>query len=466
MREETDGLGKLLIQDDVYYGIQTERAKHNFAISGKTIEGFPKLIWSIAAIKKAAALAHRDIGVLEEEIASAILQASEEVMKGEMRSQFPIDVFQGGGGTSTNMNVNEVIANRANEILLGIKGYQRVHPNTHINMGQSTNDVIPSAMKIASYLYLQELLQSMETLEKVLEDKVNEFRDIVKIGRTCFQDAVPITLGQEFSGYLFFLRRQMREIDKVMSLCCQIPLGATAIGTGLGTHPGYLEKVYVYLFQITEIAVRKEENFFDSLQNGDTFLRLSFILKSIATGLSKMASDFRLLSSGPKAGFSEIVLPAVQPGSSIMPGKVNPVIPEMVNQVCYQVCGNDFAITMAVEGGELDLNTWEPLMMKCLDESFRLLTQSITLFANKCVNGIRANKDVCAKFAESSIALSTVISTIFGYETGQSVAKYANEKGILVKTAAIEMGILTPDEADKLLDPMVLTNPEKNNLIF
>ena len=461
MRKEVDSLGEIFLHDEVYYGIQTERARQNFAISGQTHNDIPFYIWSVAAIKKAAALANSDLGLLTKEIGISICQAADEIMAGKMNLEFSIDVFQGGGGTSTNMNVNEVIANRANEIITGNKGYEKVHPNTHVNMAQSTNDVIPSAMKITAYLNLQALKNSMKQLETALETKMSEFEDVVKLGRTCLQDALPMTLGQEFGGYLAFLRRQINKVQRISICCLELPLGATAIGTELSTAPGYLEKVYQRLRVVTGIPLTKEENFFDALQNSDLYLEISCVLKSLATGLSKMATDFRLLSSGPRAGLNEIELPAVQPGSSIMPGKINPVMPELLNQVCYQVCGNDVTITMAVEGGELDLNVWEPVIIKSLFESCRLLTNSIPLFAEKCVQGITANKEVCRGYAEFSIALTAVIAAVFGYETGSRVAKVAYHENISVKNAATQMGILSPDEAERLLDPVMLTNPKK-----
>ncbi len=461
MRKEKDALGELLLPDDAYYGVQTERAKRNFSISRQKISHYPKFLWCLTAIKKSAALANLKVGVLEKDIADAICIAADEIMDGKMESQFPVDIFQGGGETSANMNVNEVLANRANEILTGHKGYDRVHPNSHVNMGQSTNDVIPSAVKMACYLHLIELESTIVELKAVLRRKTREFKDVVMIARTCLQDAVPITLGQEFSGYLSFIRRQGQEIQKAADSCLDIPLGATAVGTGLGIFPGYTEAVYRYLPEISGISVRKEKNFFDGLQNGDVYVRVSAVLKSLATGLAKIAGDLRILSSGPRAGFGEIELPAAQPGSSIMPGKINPVIPEMIMQVCYQVCGHDLSITMAVEGGELDLNVWESLIMKCLFESCTLLKNSIRLFADRCIAGIKANRDICLAHAEASIALVTVLVPILGYQSAVDVAKKALSKGTSIKETAVEMGLLKTKEANELLNPMNLTNPEK-----
>lgn len=465
MRQEKDALGTLEL-GDVYYGIQTERARHNFSISDQTMENYPKLIWAVAAIKKAAALANLDIGALDKDSATAICIAADEIMRGHMESQFPINVYHGGGGTSLNMNVNEVLANRANEILTGRKGYDQVHPNTHVNMAQSTNDVIPSAIKIASFFYLKELLDSLDVIKKALSIKKEEFKEIVKIGRTCLQDAVPITLGQQFSGYHSFIERQIKEIEDVQSACLSVVIGATAVGTGIGAFPGYTEKVYSYLSQITEIPVVKEENFFDGLQNGDGYLKISSSLKCLATGLSKLASDLRLLSSGPRAGLAEITLPAVQPGSSIMPGKINPVIPEMVIQVCFEVYGNDQTITMAVDRGELELNVWEPIILKNLFESCTLLSNTINIFTEKCIEGIEANKEICKQQADASLSLSTVLASLFGYEIASDVAKEAYKRELTIKEITVEKGLLTKEEANTLLDPMTLTSLEVSSRVL
>lgn len=466
MRKERDSLGELFIPDDVYYGIQTTRALQNSGVLGVKISAFPKFIWSMAAIKKAAALANRDIGVLDNEIATAISRAADEVMSGKFDSQFPLDIFQGGGMTPANMNANEVIANRANELLTGKKGYDRVHPNTHVNKCQSTNDAMPAAVHIALHLYLQDLLSAFKPLEEVLQVKVAEFQDVVKLGRTCLQDAVPLTLGQEFSGYLSFVRRQKKKLSNVAGDCLELILGATAVGTGLGTYPGYLDKVYEHLNEITGIPFQKAENLFDGMQSCDLFIDVSSALTSLATGLSRIADTLRLLSSGPRAGLNEIQLPALQPGSSIMPGKINPVMPELVMHVCCQVRGNNHMVLMAVEDGEPDINVWESIFAKCLFESCQLLTNCMPMFAEKCLQGIQANREVCRKHAESSIALATVISSIYGYELGSKVAKTAYQQNKTVKEVAVEMDIFTPDEANELLDPMLLTDTGKCARLF
>lgn len=463
MRLERDALGELPVPDTAYYGVQTERARQNFAVSGHTVDELPVFIQSIAAIKKAAALANRDAGLLAEDVCQAICRAADEILRGDMRGEFPVDLFQGGGSTSTNMNVNEVIANRSNEILTGDRGAGRVHPNTHVNMGQSTNDVIPAAMALACYRYAEALKVSLKKLEVVLKRKAEEFRGVVKASRTCLQDAVPITLGQEFGAYHALVKRHADLLEQISPMGkLELPLGATASGTGLGAHPGYLAEVYRRLSDIANIEIAPRENLFDALQSADGYVRMSAYLKSLATGLGKFARDLRLMSSGPRAGLGEIVLPAVQPGSSIMPGKVNPVMPELINQICYQVVGNDAAVTMAAEGGELDLNVWEPVIIKNLTESFTILTEGIALFSSLCIERIEANAPVCLRYAEDTLANATVVSAIFGYEIGSKVAKAAHASGKSVKEAALELGVLTPEEADRLFDPLALADVKRS----
>ncbi|MBR4382402.1 MAG: aspartate ammonia-lyase, partial [Selenomonadaceae bacterium] len=324
MFKETDCLGELEVREDVYYGIQTERARNNFAISGATCDDLPEFIRAIAEVKKSAALANKNIGALDEKICNAICAAADEIISGKMAGNFPVDVFQGGGSTSTNMNVNEVIAKRANEILTGHKGYDAVHPNTHVNRGQSTNDVIPTAIEITCYRYAVDLKKSLEHLTAAIARKAEEFKTVVKTSRTCLQDAVPITLGQEFGGYESFLRRHINLLDELFfNKPLELTLGGTATGTGLSTFDGYMSEVFIQLEHVTGISVKQRENLFDGFQNGDDYIRISAYLKSLATGLGKIATDLRMMSSGPRCGLQEVFLPAVQPGSSIMPGKVN-----------------------------------------------------------------------------------------------------------------------------------------------
>ncbi len=465
-RLEKDSLGEMKIPVDAYYGIQTERARQNFSVSDETHYDAPHYIWAVACIKKAAARANLKCGVLDSKIAAAIETAADEVMSGRFSDQFPICVYQGGGGTSTNMNVNEVLANRANEILTGSKGYSSVHPNDHVNLGQSTNDVIPAAMKIACYMNLRNLQKKVATLYDSISVKSKEFAGIVKLGRTCLQDAVPIMLGQQFSGYSALFIRCNSQINGLSKQLLELPLGATAVGTALNTADGYIDAVYIELKDILQEDVCKEDNFFDGLQNADIYLDISTLLKKIGTGLSKFSTDLRLMSSGPRAGFNEINLPAVQPGSSIMPGKINPVMPELMNQLCYRICGNDTTIAMAVEGGEMDLNIWEPVLIKAISESTQLLSRGITLFIEKCINGITANETVCRSNAENSVALSAVIASLFDYDTGTKVAKTAFRENKTIKQVVIEMGLLSSADADKYLDPIVMTDPQAYRALF
>ena len=467
MFKESDCLGELEIHEDVYYGIQTERARNNFAVSSTTIDDLPEFICTIAQVKKAAALANHNVGALDAKICAAICAAADEIIAGKMRGNFPVDIFQGGGSTSTNMNVNEVIAKRANEILTGRKGYDVVHPNTHVNRGQSTNDVIPSAIELTCYRYAVDLRKALEHLDAALARKADEFKDVVKTSRTCLQDAVPITLGQEFSGYQSFTARHIRLLDELFfSKPLELTLGGTATGTGLGTFEGYMAEVYVQLREVTGIDVKQRENLFDGFQNGDDYLRTSGYLKSLATGLGKIAKDLRLMSSGSRCGLQEIFLPAVQPGSSIMPAKVNPVMPEFVNQICYQVCGDDVAITMAVEGGELDLNVWEPVIIKNLAEQFKLLTGGAIKFADLCIDGIKANVDKLRADAEATMANATVASTILGYVKGTDIARKAVAENKTVKQVVKELGLFPDAEVDKLFDTLMLTDWRQSQKFF
>lgn len=463
MRCEKDSIGEMYLPEDAYYGIQTERARQNFQVSGETIEQYPELIWCIAAIKKSAALSNQQIGVLENNIAKAIIQAATEVMSGKIQGQFPLDPFQGGGGTSINMNINEVIANRASEILGGRIGDSIVDPNTHVNMGQSTNDVIPSAVNMTCFLYIEKLLKTLSTIKNSLEKKVNEFSEDIALARTCLQDALPITRGQQFSGYLSFIERQIKELEKLKSTCLSIPLGATAVGTSLGAFPGYMEAVYQHLPIESGIPVEKKENFFDGLQNADGYLKISSTLKGLATGLSKMAKDFRLLSSGPRAGLQELVLPPVQAGSSIMPGKVNPVIPEMMIQVCYQVYGNDQTITMAADNGELDINVWAPIILKNLFQSFHLLTNAIEIFSEKCLDGIQLIRENTTEYAESSLSNATMLAALLGYKKATQIAELAFLENTTIVETVLKSKVLNELDVKQLLDPKLMTDYEKSS---
>lgn len=465
MRTEYDALGERQLDDQRYHGIQTQRAKENFSISGTTIADIQGFVASIATIKKAAALANQQIGVLGAEQAQAIAQAADEVVAVPLAEEFPLDIYQGGGGTSANMNVNEVLANRANELLTGHKGYDSVHPNTHVNMGQSTNDVIPAAMKMTAYQVLGELQQVLQQFADDLHEKELQFAEVVKIGRTCFQDALPITLGQQFSGYRSAFQRMVADVAEVRRHCLELPLAATAIGTEFGTFPGYKEALYLQLQQITDLPYQVEENLFDGLQNADLWIKVSAVTKAVALNLNKLAADLRVMSSGPRAGLSEIELPAVQPGSSIMPGKINPVMPEMAMQVYFRVLGNDVAITRACEG-ELDLNVWESLILNAVTESCQLLIGCLPLLSDKCIRGIVANTAKCRQDAESSLALSTVIATLFDYQTASDLAKQADQQQKTIKQVVIESELMSAEEAERYLDPLMMSDPQRFLQLF
>ncbi|MCX8997263.1 lyase family protein [Rhizobiaceae bacterium BDR2-2] len=448
-REETDALGARLLPADVAYGIQTARAVENFSISGRTIAGIEGFVPAIVTIKQAAARAHRRTGGLDAAIAGAIDWAASDYLCDPPAGDFPVDIYHGGGGTAANMNVNEVLANRASELLCGIRGPAPVHPNTHVNMGQSTNDVIPSAMKMAVGGQLATLRAALAELIEALRGREAAFADVVKLARTCLQDALPITLAQQFSGYRAAFERQAADLVALEAACLGLPLGATAVGTCFGASADYRGAVFEELSAITGKAYHAEDNLFDALQNADFWVRVSSGLKSVALTLSKFSADLRLMSSGPRAGLGEIELPAVQPGSSIMPGKVNPVLPEMMMQVAFRVIGNDATVTRAAEG-ELDLNVWESIILEAVSESVRLMARAIPLFAANCVAGIRANAERCLADASGSLALSTVLAALYDYPTASAVAKHAAEQGISVRDAAVAQGLMTVDEAQAL----------------
>ncbi|UCI32048.1 lyase family protein [Mesorhizobium sp. B4-1-4] len=457
-RIETDALGSRPIDNAHYYGIQTVRARENFSISGRTIADIPGFTESVIRIKQAAALANLAAGGLPKEIAEAIVAAGDHCLENFEQSEFCVDIYHGGGGTAANMNVNEVLANRANEALTGRKGYDRVHPNTDVNMAQSTNDVIPSAMKLAVHGLLTQLEGTVSGLIEALVVKEAEFAGVIKLSRTCFQDALPITLGQQLSGYRHGFQRALHELGIMRKKCLRLPLGATAVGTEFGALAGYKTRVYAELGRITGLALKPDENFFDGLQNADQWVSISGALKSLALSIAKMCADLRLMSSGPRAGFSEITLPAVQPGSSIMPGKINPVIPEMAIQVHFRVLGNDATVTRACEG-ELDLNVWESIILNAVTESIVLLDRTIPLLISKCIAGLTANEATCRDAAEGSLALSTAIAAIFDYPKAGSVARFAAQRGLRIKDAAVQMALLSWQEAEELFEVSLFADP-------
>ncbi|MCK8826884.1 aspartate ammonia-lyase [Natroniella acetigena] len=458
VRIEKDFIGEMEIDDDAYYGVQSMRAAENFRITCIPVN--KKLIKAIAMVKMAAAKANLSLGYLDRKKGKAIIQAATELMDGKFYEQIIVDEIQGGAGTSTNMNVNEVIANRALEILGHNKGdYEHVHPNTDVNMAQSTNDVIPTAIKIATIKEIEKLNESLTLLRQRFKEKEEEFDDVIKMGRTQLQDAVPIRLGQEFGAYRELIDRNVERIRQTLEEEKEINLGGTAVGTGLNADPEYIRLTVKELRKITGLNLKSAVNLIDATQNTDTFVEISGRLKTLATALSKIANDLRLLSSGPRSGLNEINLPAVQPGSSIMPGKVNPVMPEAVNQVAFQVLGNDQTISLAVEAGQLELNVMLPVVVFNLLQSIGMLTNTCELFAEKCIKGITANREVCEKSVEQSIGIITAINPHIGYTKASEIAKRALKEKKSVKEIALEEGILDEEKLSKILDPYEMTEP-------
>ena len=457
-REEADSIGNKTVPATAYYGIQSLRAAENFKITNLKIH--PRLVRALALVKKAAAISNRDIGLLVERKARAIIQACDEVAGGSLQEQFIVDAVQGGAGTSINMNMNEVLANRAIEILGGSKGdYQIVHPNNHVNMSQSTNDVLPTAIRIATIRMLEEVVDEVGRLEEALRNKSREFDDVIKMGRTQLQDAVPIRLGQEFSAYASAVSRDRERIAASIDDLAVINLGATAVGTGLNADLEYVNSVTEVLKKITGLSLQQSENMVDATQNVDALVGVSSVLKTAAVNLSKIASDLRLMSSGPRAGFNEIDLPAVQPGSSIMPGKVNPVIPEVVNQVAFQIIGNDQVISMAAEAGQLELNVMQPVLVYNLFQSIEMLENALETFIDNCIVGIKANRERCRELVDRSVGIITAINPHVGYETAARIVKRALEEERSVKDIILEEGILSAEELEKILNPYEMTEP-------
>ncbi len=459
-RTEHDLLGDRQVPVDRFYGIQTLRALENFEITRIPISHYPQFIEALACVKKAAALTNQQLGLLEPEICSAIVQACDEILAGQFQQEFVVDAIQGGAGTSTNMNANEVIANRANQILGGDLGtYDRVHPNNHVNMSQSTNDVYPTALRLALHMKLETLLTAMTALQGLFAEKGSEFADVIKMGRTQLQDAVPMTLGQEFDAYAVTIGEDVQRVMEAQALIREINMGATAIGTGLNAHPMYAALVTQKLRDLTGIPVSKAANLVEATQDTGAYVQLSGVLKRVATKLSKICNDLRLLSSGPRAGLGEINLPRMAPGSSIMPGKVNPIIPEVVNQVAYQVIGNDMAVTLAAEAGQLELNVMEPLIAYNLFFSIDMLWRACITLGERCVRGITANREVCRRNVENSIGLVTALNPVIGYEKASEIAKEALETGGSVYEIVLQKGYLSQEELEDMLKPENMTRP-------
>jgi len=463
-RIEKDFLGELKVPKAAYWGVQTQRAVENFPISG--IRFGRRFIYALGLIKFACAQTNVELGLLDSKLGKAIEKAAQEVMDGKLDDQFPLDVFQTGSGTSTNMNANEVIANRANEILgtaLGEKG--TVHPNDHVNMGQSSNDVIPTAIHVAALLAIdRDLLPALRELEDSLAKKAKEFDPIVKAGRTHLMDATPIRLGQEFSGYESQVDHGIRRVSATRGALAELAIGGTAVGTGINAHPDLPGRVVEKISTATETKFRVAENHFEAQGAQDALVETSGTICTVAVSMMKIANDLRWLASGPHAGLREITLPAIQPGSSIMPGKVNPVIPEAVMQVATVVLGNDATITVANSHSNLDLCTMMPVMSHRLQQSIEILANAARVFAHKCVDGITANVEVMQRYAESSLAIATKLNPIIGYEKAAEIAKEAGRTGKTVKQLVVEKGLMTAEEAEKVLDPKHLTEPSKDLL--
>ncbi len=457
-RLESDSIGSLQVPSNAYYGVQTLRAKNNFFITGYRLN--PIFISSLAYVKKAAAICNMEAKTIQEDIAKAIIQAADEIIAGKFRDQFITDVIQGGAGTSMNMNMNEVIANRANELLGGALGtYDKVHPNDHVNFGQSTNDVVPTSGKLTIQFLLKDLVSNLEDLYSAFQSKATQYDHIIKMGRTHLQDAVPIRVGQEFRAFSGPVKRDIERLKAAMYELSFINMGATAVGTGLNADVNYIQRVVEVLSEVTGFSFSQCEDLVDGTRNLDSFVYLSSILKTCAVNLSKTANDIRLMSSGPKAGIAELILPQEQPGSSIMPGKVNPVIPEVMNQVCFQIFGNDVTITKAAEAGQLELNVFEPVLFFNLFQSIQILTNGIRTFIDNCIAGIQVNEEDCKYWLTRSVGVVTALSPHIGYKVAAEIAKLSLKTGKPVYDLVLEQGLLEKEKLDVILNPFEMTKP-------
>lgn len=457
VRIDHDSLGDVRVPKDAYWGAQTQRAVENFPISGLRLP--LAFVRGQAIIKRACAKANMELGELDNELGEAIVKAAEEVLDGKLLDQFVVDVYQAGAGTSQNMNANEVIANRAIELLGGRKGdYSLVHPNDHVNRGQSTNDTIPTAMHIAGLEEItHKLLPALEALKEALEGKAREFDPIIKAGRTHLQDAVPMRLGQEFGAYARMIALGIERLQKTAEELKELAIGGNAVGTGINTPSGYKELAVKYINEVTKLGFRPAENPFEAIQNRDAVVNVSGALRTVATSLTKIADDLRLLSSGPKTGLREIVLPAVQPGSSIMPGKVNPVLAEMMNMVCYGVMGCDHVVSRAGQAGQLELNVMMPVMAYYFLHAIEILANGAQAFTERCIRGITANEEVCRMYAESTPQVVTALSPYIGYEKAAEVLKEALARNKTIREVVQEKGLLPPEKLEEALDLRRLT---------
>lgn len=458
MRKEHDFLGELEVPDDAYYGVQTLRAMENFKITGQKLDS--DFIAALAMVKKAAAKANMSTGRMEKTIGNALVAAADEVISGKLHDQFPVDPIQGGAGTSINMNTNEVLTNRALEIVGDRKGnYEYISPNNHANMAQSTNDAFPTAIKVCAVRKGRMLMGALRNLADALDEKAVEFKHILKMGRTHLQDAVPVTLGQEMAAYASAVRRGAGRIENALHGLYAVNMGATAVGTGLNAEPEYIKEVAKQLAQITDEPFVTADNLIDATNNTDGFADVSASLKVTALVLIKIANDFRLMASGPRCGLHELNLQPRQPGSSIMPGKVNPVIPEVLNQTCYQVIGNDLAVTMGVENGQFELNVMEPVMAFNIFNSISYMTNAVNTFTNLCVKVVKANAEQCEAWLDKSVGIITALLPHIGYENSSMLAKEAYRTGRPVRQIILEKGLLTKEAMDIILSPEEMTQP-------
>lgn len=461
-RRESDLLGELLVPADAYYGVQTQRAIENFRISGQYLFSYPELIRGLAFVKKAAALTNYELGLLNEELFLKITETCDELINGKLHDQFPIDMIQGGAGTSVNMNANEVIANRVLEKMGKNRGdYQFCSPNDHINLSQSTNDAYPTAIKLALLQMNETLVEKVKNIVLAFRAKGEEFQDVIKMGRTQLQDAVPMTLGQEFEAFAATLEEDIEKLNNNANLFVEVNMGATAIGTGLNAPLGYAERCAGNLAEITGYPIVSAPNLVEATPDTGSYVIYSSAMKRLAVKLSKICNDLRLLSSGPRSGFYEINLPPMQPGSSIMPGKVNPVIPEVVNQVCYKVIGNDLTVTFAAEAGQLQLNVMEPVLSHAIMENNQFLCNALDTLREKCITGITANREVCLNMVRNSIGIVTALNPYIGYKNATHIAKEALETGNSVYNLVLEHKLLTREQLDDILDPRKMLQPHK-----
>lgn len=460
-RKEHDFIGELEISDDVYYGVQTFRAVENFHMSGRKLKDYPFFVKAFAQVKKAAVLANKEVGVLDADKADVLVKACDRLIAGEFLDQFVVDMIQGGAGTSTNMNVNEVLTNIALESMGHKKGeYQYLHPNDHTNLGQSTNDTYPSSIKVAAHAKLGDLLKAMEELKAELEVKAKEWKDVIKMGRTELEDAVPTTLGNTFNAFATYIKTDIERLKYARSVMETLNLGATAIGTGINCHPDYKVVVEKRLKEITGVEFKPAEDLIAATQDTADFVFVSGALKTAAVRLNKIANDMRLMNSGPRCGLGEINLPKMQPGSSIMPGKVNPVICEVVQEACYEVIGNDVTIMLCSERGEFELNAVEPGIAYALFNSIIILENAMKTLAQKAVKHLTANPEACKNAVLNSIGIVTAFNPVLGYEKSASMAKEALQTGKSVADICLERGYLPKEEIDRILDPKNMLNPQ------